>query len=1123
MTPPCLTSPLGAYLLKIAERENFALNPEKKILLVMKNELNAQYQAQLASFWLPQVRTLYLPEMDTSPLEPLAPNKSILAQRMRGFYELLSNPPQLLIVSLRTFCERIAPLSFFKRQGKTWTQGASAPFEHLVGCLTALGYTRVETVVSYGEFAVRGDILDIYTPTNEQPLRLDFLGDTLERISLFDPLSQRRLADQSACTILPLTLALITEHTASAFQQNLEKISDSSSMAPLLTRLKAGQSLLGIENALPFLFEEECPPLWDLYKPTHLYTDGALNPLLSTFHQELETGLAHLGQPTSAYGTLMGRVPLSKRFVFEAPLSYPPVGLTPYGGATSETTTFKELCPLVQEGSTTQHRFDLFLNRLKTHLLEKKQVILTCHTPISLERISHLLEAKGLSQEQVRLMEAPLDAGFEGPEAVYYTEKDIFGAKISRGTPKKRTSEAIFRELSHFQPGEYIVHKDHGIGQYQGLELVNIGGSSHDCLKLTYAGDDRLFLPVENIDLVSRYGTVEGHLACDKLGAAHWQNRQARIKKKIQEIAGKLIATAAQRQVEAGEVFEPATGAFDAFCASFAYAETEDQLGAIEDVLSDLQAGKPMDRLICGDVGFGKTEVALRAAFIVALTGAQVAVIVPTTLLARQHGLNFKSRLEPFGLKVATLSRLNTPKESKETLEGLSSGRLNVVIATHAIFSKNVSFSHLGMMIIDEEHHFGVAQKERLKAAYPHVHILTMTATPIPRTLHMALSGVRQMSLIATPPVDRLAVKTYLCPFDGMTVREAILRELSRQGQVFYISPRLEDLEKIQIMLADLLPEATLRIAHGQMSPKDLESVMAAFYNREFHILLATSIVESGIDLPWANTIFIHRADLFGMAQLYQLRGRVGRSQTQGYAYLLLPPYELSPKAMRRLSILESLDSLGAGFTLASHDMDIRGVGNLVGSEQSGHIREVGVELYQAMLGDAIQAQLSAAGAPQAPSSLTGLSFSPQLNLGLPIAIPETYVADTGLRLSLYRRAGTCQDKAAIEDFAAELIDRFGPLPCEVQNFIETLRLKSLCLKARVSKIDVGAKGALISFHKDHFDNVPGLLAWIEEQRGLVRLRPDHKISLSYAWPPDESRLQGLREIVAQLASLVTQ
>ncbi|MGY9015137.1 MAG: transcription-repair coupling factor, partial [Rhodospirillales bacterium] len=660
---------------------------------------------------------------------------------------------------------------------------------------------------------------------------------------------------------------------------------------------------------------------------------------------------------------------------------------------------------------------------------ERLYVVLREHGIMGATFVDNLDVAKQLPKKSIALAVADINRGFSCPGLTVISEQDIFGERRTRSHQRKVKPENFIAEVSSLQEGDLVVHMDHGIAQFDALEILDVAGAPHDCLRLLYSGGDKLYLPVENIELITRYGSEQAGIQLDRLGGAGWQARKAKLKKRIKDMAEELIKVAAARNLREAPILGADDGAFDEFCARFPYTETEDQLRTISDTLADLQGGHPMDRLVCGDVGFGKTEVALRAAFVAAMGGKQVVIVVPTTLLSRQHYKVFTDRFADFPVRIEQLSRFVTPKQAKETKLGMTEGTVDIVIGTHALLAKEVKFRDLGLLIIDEEQHFGVAHKEKLKRLRADVHVLTLTATPIPRTLQMALTGVRELSLIATPPVDRLAVRTFILPFDPVVIRAAIQRERFRGGQIFYVCPRIEDLDGIATRLDKLVPEASIVQVHGQMPTKQIEAAMSDFHDGKFDILLSTNIVESGLDLPAANTMILHRADMYGLAQLYQLRGRVGRSKIRAYAYLTLPVRQkLSKAAEKRLEVMHTLDTLGAGFSLASHDLDIRGAGNLLGGEQSGHIREVGIELYQQLLEEAV-AEAKGLDDETAP----GTDWSPQISLGMPVLIPDYYVTDLSVRMELYRRVSGLEDLDAIETFLAELIDRFGPVPAEFE------------------------------------------------------------------------------------------
>ncbi|MEE9380294.1 MAG: transcription-repair coupling factor, partial [Hyphomonadaceae bacterium] len=718
--------------------------------------------------------------------------------------------------------------------------------------------------------------------------------------------------------------------------------------------------------------------------------------------------------------------------------------------------------------------FDATVTHAKALQAQGKSVVFAAWTHGSAERLIGVLADHGLEglkqchsidaarKADYSVAELPLETGFETDTLVIISEPDILGDRLAAPRRKRKAANFI-TEAAALEQGDLIVHVDHGVGRYCGLKTLNLTGAEHDCLELEYAGGDRIFLPVENIDLISRYGSEEATSAIDKLGGVGWQTRKAKAKKRILEMAAELLQIAAARALKKADPVDAGQGLYEEFAARFPYEETDDQLNAIEDVLGDLASGGPMDRLVCGDVGFGKTEVALRGTFMAALSGKQVAIVAPTTLLARQHFKTFSERFAGWPVKVRHLSRLVPNKKAALTRDGLKSGTVDIVIGTHALLAKSIEFKRLGLIIVDEEQRFGVRHKERLKELKADVHVLTLSATPIPRTLQMALTGIRDLSIIATPPVDRLAVRTYVTEFDTVTIREALLREKYRGGQAFFVAPRIADLDRLEAFLKDNVPEVSFTVAHGQMGATELEDIMTAFYEGEYDVLLSTTIVESGLDIPRANTLIIHRADRFGLGQLYQLRGRVGRSKLRAYAYFTTPrDMVISGLAERRLRVLQSLDSLGAGFQLASHDLDMRGSGNLLGDQQSGHVREVGVELYQSMLEDAVKA-LKAGGDEDQMTE----SWSPAINLGASVLIPETYVEDLTLRLSLYRRLADIDTETEREAMAAEMIDRFGPLPEETEHLLEITAIKAQCKTLGINKLDAGPKGVVISFRDD--------------------------------------------------------
>jgi transcription-repair coupling factor (superfamily II helicase) len=1002
------------------------------------------------------------------------------------------------------------------------------------------GYGRTDTVVDAGEYAVRGSIFDIFPSGLESGLRLDFFGDELETLRLFDPNSQRSTGSLEEHLLLPASEALLDDDTIKRFRTRYRELFGANATAdPLYQAVSDGRRLAGMEHWLP-LFEERMSTIFDhLSKDDLIVVDssalGAADERLTDIgdyyaarsdtsgkapgsYRPLEPGALYLTR--AELDEQLAGWPIHRADIFAQPDSD---RVIPFGFSGS-----RDFAPERARGDNV---YEAAAKHLHAVAKSGRKAIIAAYSTGSRARIASILgeaaspapaladswqEALGLAAKGIpAALVLPLETGFSNDEMELLSEQDILGDRLVRRKKRKKSADAFLAELSALTPGDLVVHMDHGIGRYEGLQSIPVGKSPHDCVMLEYAGGDKLYIPVENIDVLSRYGSDNDFVALDRLGGEAWQKRKARLKERIREIAHELLKTAANRALRHAPVLLPDQAAYDQFADRFPWQETEDQERAIEDVLNDLAEGKPMDRLVCGDVGFGKTEVALRAAFVAAMAGQQVAVVAPTTLLARQHYTGFKERFSGFPLEIGRLSRLVPEKEASRTRAGLTDGTVDIVIGTHAILSKTVKFRGLGLVIVDEEQRFGVNHKERLKQLRTDVHVLTLTATPIPRTLQMAMSGLRELSTIQTPPVDRLAVRTYVMEWDDMVMREALLREHHRGGQSFIVVPRIADMPEVEEWLHKTVPEVKFVSAHGQMAPSEVEEHMSAFYERKYDVLLSTTIVESGLDIPSANTIIIHRADRFGLAQLYQLRGRVGRSKLRAYAYLTTPAdTQLSAVAEKRLKVLGDLDSLGAGFQLASHDLDIRGAGNLLGDEQSGHIREVGFELYQSMLEDAILA----AKAGEAGLERDRTALSPQITVDAPIMIPEDYVPDLAVRMALYRRLNDADDQQEIDSLSAEMIDRFGPLPDATANLIKLIEIKRQAIQANIARIDVGAKGTLVSFHNDNFPDPAGLIAYAERLHGTIKLRPDSKLAVTRTWGDPKTRLNGLFQLTKGLS-----
>ncbi|WP_343347291.1 transcription-repair coupling factor [Sphingomicrobium sp. XHP0239] len=1108
--------------------------------LIASDEAAARAVVETAPLFAPEVEVVTLPAWDCLPYDRASPALKVMADRMGALARLARAPkkPQLVVTTANAAAQRMLCPDRIKGLVRRFEEGSEIEREALIQLLQANGYARVDSVHDAGEYAVRGAIVDLYPAGLASGVRLDFFGDEIETMRAFDPTDQRSTGRVDGFTLMPASEALLDEESIKRFRSRYrEKFGANATSDPLYEAVSDGRRLGGMEHWLP-LFEETLADLTDYVGTDDVVLrdancDAAVGSRLEAVEDYFQNRRRIEAKEAGSYRPLKPEALYLSDDDWSRRKAELPVHLaTPFPAPDSDAVIDmgvagpRDFAPERAQGTNV---YEAVADHVSKLTKDGKTVVLASYSKGARERLDGLIEDHGIKSRRMAdswqealgkkapaLMVLPLDHGFTTDTVAVLSEQDMLGDRLVRRRKKRKSADAFLAELSAMTPGDLVVHEEHGIAKYNGLTTIDVGGSPHDCVALEYSGEDKLYVPVENIDILSRYGGADEAVSLDRLGGEAWQRRKAKMKERIREIAGKLIKVAAERALREGEAAQP-DSAFPQFVDRFPYEETDDQERAIEEVLEDLGSGKPMDRLVCGDVGFGKTEVALRAAFVSAMAGNQVAVIAPTTILARQHFQNFVERFQGFPIKIGRISRLVSPAEVKDTKERLANGDLDIVIGTHALLGKTVKFKKLGLVVVDEEQHFGVTHKEKLKALKSDVHVLTLTATPIPRTLQMAMTGLRDLSVIMTPPVDRLAVRTYVMPRDPVVIREALLREHYRGGQSFYVAPRIADLPDIEEFLREEVPEIKFLVAHGQMSPTEVEERMSAFYDRKYDVLLSTTIVESGLDIPSANTLIVHRADRFGLAQLYQLRGRVGRSKTRAYAYLTTPePHLVSESSEKRLQVLANLDSLGAGFQLASHDLDLRGAGNLLGDEQSGHIKEVGFELYQSMLEEAI-VQLKADGG----ASGAGEALNPQINVAAPILIPEDYVSDLDLRMGLYRRLGDLESRADIDEFAAELIDRFGKLPEETQNLLEVIEIKVNCRKARIAKMDIGAKGAVVTFASDGFPDVPGLITYIEKLKGQAKLRPDGKLVLSRNWPGEHDRIHGALQLSRGLGRVV--
>ncbi len=1108
-------------------------------------------------FFAPEQRILELPAWDCLPYDRVSPSGEVAAQRIATLAELAriatgsdnsagnAGLPVLVLTTANAIVQRQVPIGKMVDCVLELVPGKTISMDVVASWLAINGFERNSTVHDRGEFAVRGGILDYYAPGEDDPVRLDFFGDTLESIRSFDLVSQRTIAQKTSAVLSPMSEVDLNPQSIASFRSRyLELFGAATRDDALYQAVSDGRRYTGIEHWLP-LFHEQLDSVFDYLDGFCVICDHqiekAVEERLEQIQDHFEARRESLNmsagegapykpvEPDSLYLNLSQ---IQAELAQIGPVLVSPFELPPSSKSKIISLGASTGHSFAAERESGQNVFNCVVEHAADQRAAHKTVIIAAWSEGSRERLGQVLgehgmerlrnisspgELASLKSGETALAIIPIEAGFIADDFCFIAEQDILGDRLIRKSTRRKRGADFLSEVSSLSEGDVVVHVDHGIGRFRGLRTLDVARAPHDCLEIIYAGDDKLYLPVENIELLSRYGSSETEVILDRLGGAAWQSRKAKLKKRILEMAGQLIRIAAERALRKAEKMLAPQGIFDEFSARFPYDETEDQMSAINSVLDDLAAGTPMDRLVCGDVGFGKTEVALRGAFVAAMAGTQVAVVVPTTLLARQHFKSFAERFKGLPIKVAHASRLVGAKALANTKIGLASGDIDIVIGTHALLGQSVKFRRLGLLVIDEEQRFGVKHKEHLKELKTDVHVLTLSATPIPRTLQLALTGVRELSLITTAPLDRMAVRTFVSPLDPLVIREALLRERYRGGQSFYVCPRVSDLEERADFLRQHVPELKFAVAHGQMTPGDLDSAMNAFYDGQYDVLLSTTIVESGLDIPTANTLIVHRADMFGLAQLYQLRGRVGRSKIRAYALFTLPLHKrLTPGAERRLKVLQSLDTIGAGFELASHDLDIRGSGNLLGQEQSGQIREVGYELYQQMLEEAV-AELKGG-----DNFVGDGKWSPQITIGTPVLIPESYISDLQLRLNLYRRLVDLKDLQDIEAFGAELIDRFGPMPSEVNHLLKIIYVKGMCVTANIEKLDAGPKGLVITFRNQEFADPAGLIGWIGEQGTLAKIRPDQSIVLQRDFSSTEKQLKGVAAIVSKLAKMVS-
>ncbi len=1060
--------------------------------------------SDMLKFFNEKAQVIVYPAWDCLPYSNISPRKEIITKRYSALraLEIDNKNCKIFLLSIDSVLQKIIPAQEVVENSLCLETNQEVVLSNLVEWLEKIGYSRQTNVYSIGEYALRGGILDVFVPEIKYPIRLDFFGAKLEKIRTFDSSSQRTNGILKNVNIFPVSEMIIDTKAINTFRQNYRRVIGAVKTNDRVYNSISEKILVdGIEHWLP-LFNPKLVPLFSVLKGASFSYDSDLQVMIEKkWEQIFESRNFDLKTVSNNLNKLSLLEPslhyLTYKEFTKAIRLYDIERIDQIFSTKIESTYSATKDFAVERNKEDVSLFKEVVGYLRQRV-KKRSIILSGNSEGSIKRLISVLKEHGLNivrkikffnqindaSKQIYYTVSPLDIGFSTTSFEIITEKSVFGGKLrSSRAAKRRNLTAVFEDLNSLSVEDLVVHIDYGIGIFMGLKNFEINGINNDFLQINYAGSDKIFLPVENIELISPLGLSDAKL--DKLGSANWQMRKATVKNKIKLIAEKLIKVAAERKLVNTEKVSFQKNLFQDFCDRFPYEETPDQLQAINDVIKDLSIGNPMDRLICGDVGFGKTEVAIRAAFIMVMENKQVVVAAPTTLLAKQHAEIFEKRFDGYPIKIKVLSRLTKQAEIGQIKDDLSVGNVNILIGTHSVINKKLKFNDLSLLIVDEEQSFGVDQKEQLKAIFPDVHVLTLSATPIPRTLQMAFSGIRDLSLINTPPKNRMPIETKVIEFDRGTIRSAIIREIKRDGQVFFVVPRIKDIRTIEEFLNNFLPEVKFMVATGKTSNTELEKTISAFYYGEFDLLVSTNIVGSGLDVQRANTIIIYRAELFGLSQLYQIRGRVGRSNKRAFAYLITKENaSLTQNARKRLDLIKELNSLVSGFTLSSQDLEMRGSGNILGEEQTGQVNEVGVSLYQEMLQRTINSlKLN----KNDDCSVIEENWSPVIRIPVTARIPEDYINDSALRLSFYRRLSNFESQVQLESLLAELIDRFGKLPQDVINLAKILKIKEKCKSLQIKSLEVGSKGITIKFREGKVENISGLLAFIESDKKNIK------------------------------------
>ncbi len=1102
-------------------------------LVVMRSSHQAQVLARdlqlLATGNLPR---LLFPDHETLPYDPFSPHPDIISERLASLAALAELRHGLLITSVTALAQRLPPHEYILQRSFNLQPGQRVVIEEFRERLVHAGYSASEQVYQPGQFAIRGAVIDLYPAGHTHPIRMDLFDEDIDSIRAFDPETQRSSEKLDGVSMLPAREYPTDDEALDEFRRAFRLRFDvDTRQVTLYQDLRAGAHPQGLEQYLP-LFHASTSSLLDYpAAPVRLALQEGVEQAAREHHRnvterweqrrhDIERPVLDPDELFLPPDEIMQQLSAYAGVVFQAD---PATG----AAAVNFSTQAAPDVHIHERGKEAAAELIRFTQDFKG------QVLFAADTAGRREVLSSSLGAFGIKPQvhedfaafhrsgaHLGLVVLPVEDGFVIPdELALLTESQIFGGRTRQKTSREageRDPESIIRNLSDLSEGAPVVHEDHGVGRYLGLQTLEIDDRPAEFLVLQYAGDDKLYVPVSYLHLISRYtGSDPDHAPLHRLGSQQWEKARRKAAEKVRDVAAELLDLYARRLAREGHAMDLDEKLYAEFASGFPFEETADQQAAIDAVIADLRSGQPMDRVVCGDVGFGKTEVALRAAFVAVQAGRQVALLVPTTLLAQQHFSTFSDRLADWPVRVELLSRFRSEKQSRGVLDQLKDGSVDIIIGTHRLIQKDVKFKNLGLVIIDEEQRFGVQQKERLKQLRTEVDLLTLTATPIPRTLNMAMAGVRELSIIATPPARRMAVKTLISPWDKAVIREALHRELQRGGQVFFLHNEVRSIDRIAREVQDIVPQARLAIAHGQMAEKELETVMLDFYRQRFNILVCTTIIESGIDVPTANTIVINRADRFGLAQLHQLRGRVGRSHHRAYAYLLVPDKRsMTADARKRLEAVASLEELGAGFTLATHDLEIRGAGELLGAEQSGQIHEIGFSLYSDMLARAVAALRSG----KQPDLDQAVHRGIDMELHVPALIPDDYLADVPARLTLYKRIASARDAAALRELQVEMIDRFGLLPQATKNLFAIAELRQMAGRIGISRLDLGPQGGRLEFTSDTRADPAKVIGLMQKQPQNYRMDGPQKLRLLWQQEDGEKRLAEARALLQQLA-----